>query len=103
MTAEVIFILFDPEKKQSLRIGEFYRGAFLACPNLKYIGVMADFAGDVLAVEPQSRDCVLIGAKNCILTPHIAWAPKETRACLIGNLRDNLAAFLRGEVQNKVN
>ena len=66
-------------------------------------GVIAGFAGDVLTVEPQSEDCALIGAKNCILTPHIAWAPKETRARLIGILRDNLVAFLNGNAQNVVN
>ena len=66
-------------------------------------GVIAGFAGDVLTVEPQSADCPLIGAKNCILTPHVAWAPKETRARLIGILRDNLALWMKGEAQNVVN
>lgn len=66
-------------------------------------GVIAGFAGDVLTVEPQSSDCPLIGAKNCILTPHIAWAPRETRARLVGILKDNLAAYLWGTPQNKVN
>ena len=65
-------------------------------------GVIAGFAADVLTVEPQRADCPLIGAKNCILTPHIAWAPKETRARLIGILRDNLAAFLQGNAKNVV-
>lgn len=65
-------------------------------------GVIAGFAADVLTVEPQRKDCPLIGAKNCILTPHIAWAPKETRARLIGILRDNLAAFLQGIAKNVV-
>ena len=66
-------------------------------------GVIAGFAGDVLTVEPQSADCPLIGAKNCVLTPHIAWAPKETRARLIGILRDNLALWQKGKAQNVVN
>lgn len=66
-------------------------------------GVIAGFAGDVLTVEPQRDDCPLIGAKNCILTPHIAWAPKETRARLVGILRDNLALWQKGEAQNVVN
>lgn len=66
-------------------------------------GVIAGFAGDVLTVEPQSASCPLIGAKNCVLTPHIAWAPKETRARLIGILRDNLALWMKGEAQNVVN
>ncbi|MBQ3075541.1 MAG: D-2-hydroxyacid dehydrogenase [Clostridia bacterium] len=66
-------------------------------------GVIAGFGGDVLAVEPQSEACPLIGAKNCFLTPHIAWAPGETRARLIGILYDNLESYLRGEEKNVVN
>ncbi len=64
---------------------------------------IAGFAGDVLTVEPQSPDCPLIGAKNCILTPHVAWAPKETRQRLIGILEENLRAFQKGSPVNVVN
>ncbi len=66
-------------------------------------GEIAGFAGDVLTVEPQQADCPLIGAKNCVLTPHIAWAPFETRRRLVGILTENLAAWLRGEAKNVVN
>lgn len=66
-------------------------------------GVIAGFAGDVLTVEPQSPDCPLLGAKNCILTPHVAWAPKETRQRLIDILCENLVAFINGKPQNVVN
>ncbi len=66
-------------------------------------GIIAGFAGDVLTVEPQREDCPLIGAKNCVLTPHVAWAPKETRARLVGILTENLAAFLEGRAKNVVN
>ena len=65
-------------------------------------GVIAGFAADVLTVEPQRAACPLIGAKNCILTPHIAWSPTATRMRLIGILRDNLAAFLQGIAKNVV-
>lgn len=65
-------------------------------------GAIAGFAGDVLTVEPQQENCPLIGAKNCILTPHVAWAPKETRARLVGILTENLAAFLKGDAKNVV-
>lgn len=65
-------------------------------------GRIAGFAADTLAKEPQSPDCPLIGAPNCRLTPHIAWAPRETRARLIGILLDNLRSYLRGETQNAV-
>ena len=66
-------------------------------------GVIAGFAGDVLTTEPQSPDCPLLSAKNCILTPHVAWAPKETRQRLINILRENLIAYLEGKPQNVVN
>lgn len=64
--------------------------------------VIAGFAGDVLETEPQREDCPLIGVKNCILTPHVAWAPLETRKRLVDILFDNFEAFLRGEKKNVV-
>jgi glycerate dehydrogenase len=66
-------------------------------------GRLAGFAADVLTVEPQSEDCPLFGLENCILTPHVAWAPFETRQRLYGILKANLAAFLAGKPQNVVN
>ena len=65
-------------------------------------GVIAGFAADVLDKEPQRSDCPLIGAENCILTPHIAWAPFETRKRLLGVLFRNLVAFQNGTPQNAV-
>lgn len=60
-------------------------------------------AVDVLSVEPAKSDNPLLSAKNCIITPHIAWAAKETRARLVGILEDNLKCYLNGKPQNKVN
>ncbi len=60
-------------------------------------------AVDVLSAEPATRDNPLLSAKNCIITPHIAWAAKETRARLISILEENLNAYLNGKPQNKVN
>lgn len=60
-------------------------------------------AVDVLSVEPARCDNPLLSAKNCIITPHIAWAAKETRARLVGILEDNLRCYLNGKSQNKVN
>lgn len=58
---------------------------------------------DVLKVEPARRDNPLLTAKNCYITPHIAWAAKETRARLLRILEDNIVAYLNGTPQNVVN
>ena len=58
---------------------------------------------DVASVEPIKADNPLLGAKNLFITPHIAWAPKETRARLISIAVENLRAFLAGAPINQVN
>ncbi len=58
---------------------------------------------DVLSVEPMRADNPLRGAKNCFITPHISWQPKECRARLIKIAAENLRVFLDGGIQNKVN
>ena len=65
-------------------------------------GVIGGACIDVLSVEPMEEDCVLMGAKNCLMTPHIAWAPLETRERLMGIVAANLRAFLNGTPQNVV-
>ena len=64
---------------------------------------IAGAALDVLTDEPMSDTCPLFGAKNCIITPHIAWAALETRVRLIDLVAKNLEAFAKGEPINKVN
>lgn len=58
---------------------------------------------DVAAVEPLPASSPLIGAKNCIITPHIAWATKEARQRLMDIAVHNLEAFLAGKPENVVN
>jgi glycerate dehydrogenase len=65
--------------------------------------VIAGAGLDVLKVEPPTTDNPLLKAKNCYITPHIAWASCETRARLLNILEDNLRAFLNGKPQNVVN
>ncbi|MBR3837246.1 MAG: D-2-hydroxyacid dehydrogenase [Clostridia bacterium] len=66
-------------------------------------GRLGGYAADVLSVEPQLPDCPLLGLENCILTPHIAWAPNETRERLWDILLGNLDAWCKGAPQNVVN
>lgn len=66
-------------------------------------GKVAGAALDVVSTEPIQMDNPLIGAKNVILTPHIAWAPKESRQRLMDIAVDNLKAYVDGAVQNVVN
>ena len=58
---------------------------------------------DVLRVEPMEEDCLLMEAKNCIITPHVAWAPLETRQRLMGIVADNIRNFLNGTPTHVVN
>lgn len=57
---------------------------------------------DTLRVEPMEENCILMDAKNCIMTPHIAWAPVETRVRLMNIVAENIKAFLRGASQNRI-
>ncbi len=61
------------------------------------------YAGlDVVVTEPIRRDNPLLGVKNCLITPHISWAPKESRQRLMDIAVDNLRAFLDGNPVNTV-
>ena len=65
-------------------------------------GKLSGAAIDVLNHEPMSKDCVLKGVPNLIITPHTAWAPLETRKRLLCIVEDNIKAFLNGTPKNKV-
>jgi glycerate dehydrogenase len=66
-------------------------------------GRIAGAALDVLAVEPPPADDPLPRAKNCLVTPHIAWANRAARARLMQTAMANIRAFLAGKPQNVVN
>ncbi len=60
-------------------------------------------AMDVVSMEPIEADNPLLGAKNCIITPHMAWGARESRARLMDIAVGNLEAFLKGSPINVVN
>ncbi len=66
-------------------------------------GKLSGVGVDVLSVEPPKADNPLLTAKNVYITPHIAWAAKETRSRLLSILEDNIAAFVAGSPVNIVN
>ncbi len=66
-------------------------------------GKLAGAALDVVSTEPIDSGNELLKAKNCLITPHIAWAPKESRSRLMNTAVENLNAFLKGTPQNVVN
>ena len=66
-------------------------------------GRLGGAAVDVVSTEPILPDNPLLSAPNCLITPHIAWAPEETRARLIAIGYENIRAFLAGNPQNLVN
>ncbi|MEG2930589.1 MAG: D-2-hydroxyacid dehydrogenase [Ruthenibacterium sp.] len=66
-------------------------------------GKLAGAALDVLCTEPARAENPLLTAKNCIVTPHIAWAPRESRKRLMDIAVDNVKHFLDGAATNVVN
>jgi glycerate dehydrogenase len=66
-------------------------------------GKVAGAALDVVSSEPIKADNPLLKAKNCMITPHISWAPKESRQRLMDIAVDNLERFLAGNPVNVVN
>ena len=66
-------------------------------------GKIAGAGLDVLTCEPPKADNPLIHAKNCIITPHMAWASVEARVRLLHATEDNVRAFLQNSPINKVN
>ena len=66
-------------------------------------GRIAGAGLDVLEVEPPPADNPLFKAKNCYITPHIAWATRSSRGRLLQTVVDNVQSFLDGKTENVVN
>jgi glycerate dehydrogenase len=66
-------------------------------------GRLAGAAVDVASAEPIRPDNPLLAARNCLITPHVAWATREARRRLLDATVANVAAFLAGRPTNVVN
>lgn len=102
--------LFNEETFAKMKQGALFvntaRGGVM-CEKALFDALQSEHLGgaciDTLAVEPMADDCILMQAKNCIITPHIAWSPVETRQRLMSIVADNVKNFLDGKPTNKVN
>lgn len=63
---------------------------------------IAGAAVDVLSSEPPGADNPLLNAKNCIITPHIAWASVDARGRILATTVENVRSFINGDPQNRV-
>lgn len=96
--------LFDKCKKGAYFINTSRGGVIdeLALKQAVESGQLSGAAVDVLCSEPMAEDCVLYNVENITVTPHIAWAPVETRERCVKVVYDNLKAYLDGKPQNVV-
>lgn len=101
--------MFNAEAFAKCRDGAFFintaRGPIVCEAALRDAlesGKLSGAGVDVLDYEPMRGDCVLFGAKNLIITPHVAWAPKETRRRLVDIVTENLRGYLSGEPRHVV-
>ncbi len=102
--------IFDAEAFSKMKQGLYFintaRGGVIdeyALLDALNSGRLSGAAIDVLTKEPMSADCPLIQAQNITITPHVAWAPIETRRRLLDIVCDNVRSFLDGTPKNKVN
>ena len=74
-----------------------------AIANALRSGKLRGYGADVTITEPIPTDSPLLNAPNCVLTPHMAWAPIESRQRILDATEENIRAFLEGSFQNVVN
>ncbi len=82
------------------------RGALINEPDLAEALNQDRLAGaglDVVTVEPPSAGNPLFSARNCLVTPHLAWATQESRQRLLHETAENIRAFFAGKPRNVVN
>ncbi|MCR5495074.1 MAG: D-2-hydroxyacid dehydrogenase [Treponema sp.] len=65
-------------------------------------GKLSGFAADVISEEPMKESNPLYKAENCVLTPHLAWAPLETRERCLNIGLENFKGWLNGKIQNSI-
>lgn len=65
-------------------------------------GKIAGYGADVLVEEPMSDNCPLFNVKNAVLTPHLAWAPLETRKRCLSIALNNFDSYLHGKIINSI-
>ena len=101
--------LFDRERFSMMKPGALFvntaRGGIMVEQDLFDALERGHLGGaciDVLATEPMEPACVLLQAKNCIITPHVAWAPVETRLRLMQFVETNIRSYLSGIPTNVV-
>ncbi len=105
-TKELVNDEFLRKMKPGASLINTARGAVIdenAVANALNEGKLLYYGTDVLTCEPPQENNPLFKAKNCFITPHIAWAAYETRERLLSILNSNIKAFLEGAPQNVVN
>lgn len=105
-TAEI----FNAAAFEKMKVGLYFintaRGGVIvedALADALNSGKLAGAAIDVLTYEPMREDCPLLRAKNITITPHVAWAPLQTRLRLLSIVTSNVKAFIDGKPTNVVN
>ena len=101
--------LFNEKTFAKMKEGAFFintaRGPIVSEPALAAAvksGHLSGAAVDVIEEEPMKEGSVLLDAENCIVTPHVAWAPKETRQRLVDVVLSNVFCWLEKEPVNVV-